>query len=116
MFRNQSYKSRLPGPVKGLLLLILAILFFFVLGQVIMFLWNEILVKATGVKNINFWEALGLFLLTRILFGGFRFGSRSEAWKKHRAKKAKWREKWINMSEEERAVFRKKWKERCGKK
>lgn len=110
--RNRNYSKRVPPPVKGLFFLAMAALFFFVLGNVIMFLWNTILVKATGVNPLNFWESIGLFVLARILFGGFRFGPRSRAWRK---RKWAWREKWRNMSEEEREEFKRKWKERCGK-
>ena len=99
---------RIPPPIKGLFFLTMAVLFFFVLGQVIMFLWNTVLVKATGVNPLNFWESIGLFVLARILFGGFRFGPRR--WRKSRRA---WREKWMNMSEEERAEFKQKWREKC---
>lgn len=114
MFRDHSSKSNVPRPLKFLAFLALAAVFLLVLGQVIMYLWNEILVKATGVKSLNFWEALGLFVLARILFGGFRFGQHRKDWKQKR--KAKWKEKWINMNEDEKAAFQQKWKDRCGKK
>ncbi len=115
MFRNQNSDRRIPGPLKGLFFLIMAALFLFVLGNVIMFLWNEILANATGVKTLNFWEALGLFVLARILFGGFRFGPRHKPWRGYKRRKA-WREKWMSMNEEERAAFKQQWRERCGKK
>ena len=114
MFPNNKPTRQVPGPIKGLFFLVMASLFLFILGHVIMFLWNEILVKATGVNPLNFWEALGLFVLSRILFGGFRFGPPQRG---HRGgpRRASWREKWMNMNEEERAEFKAKWKERCGK-
>ena len=71
MFKDNSTHRRVPKPVKGLFFLALAALFLFVLGQVIMFLWNNILAEVTGVKTLNFWQAIGLFVLARILFGGF---------------------------------------------
>ena len=115
MFRNHNSNQRIPKPLKGLFFLAMAALFVFVLGNVIMFLWNEILAEATGVKALNFWESIGLFVLARILFGGFRFGPRHKPWQKFKRRKA-WREKWMNMSEEERADFKAQWRERCGKK
>ncbi|MDB4728335.1 hypothetical protein OAF63_06050, partial [Saprospiraceae bacterium] len=90
--------------------LAMAALFVFILGNVIMFLWNEILVSVTSVKVINFWEAIGLFVLFRILFGGFRFGPKQRHWRNRR--KA-WKEKWVNMSDEDKQELKQKWKERC---
>ena len=43
-----------------------------VAGFVVMSLWNAVLVPAVaGVSAIGFWQALGLFALAKILFGGF---------------------------------------------
>lgn len=113
MFKNPTSIRKMPRPVKGLIYFGFAALFLFLLGSVIQFLWNGILAEATGVKTLSFWEALGLFVLARILFGGFRLGPRPRYWRKQ--KRAEWREKWMNMNEEERLAFKQKWKERCGK-
>ena len=110
MMMISTSNRRMPRPLKGLFFLGMAALFFFVLGQVIMFLWNEILVEVTGVKPLSYWQAIGLFILTRILFGGFRFGPRARGWRKSRKV---WREKWMNMSAEEKAAFKQKWRDRC---
>lgn len=115
MFRNSNSDRRFPGPLKVLFFLAMAALFIFVLGNVILFLWNEILVKATGVNALTFWEAIGLFVLARILFGGFRFGPRHKPWKEKFRRGKKMREKWMSMSDEERMAFKQQWRERCGK-
>ena len=113
MYSNNQFRNRVPMPVKGILVLAFIALVFFLLGNIIVFLWNEVLVEVTGVKTINFWQALGLFLLGRILFGGFRFsGGRRRKWQQ---KRRMWKEKWMDMNEEERAEFKAKWKARCGK-
>ena len=124
MFNNQS-NSRIPKPVKGLFFLAFMGLMVFLLGQVIMFLWNEILVEVTGFQTITFWQGLGIFALTRILFGGFRFGPKHRRWRDKRnkwrdewkaelgAEGGNWKEKWMGMSDGERAEFKRKWKERC---
>lgn len=41
-----------------------------VFGALTMFLWNFVLTAVLGVSSISFWQALGLLLLCRILFGG----------------------------------------------
>ncbi|MBX2873553.1 MAG: hypothetical protein KTR30_15675 [Saprospiraceae bacterium] len=114
MFKDKRPHRNVPGPVKGLFILMMISVVIFVLGQVIMFLWNTILVEVTGVKVINFWQAIGLFALSRILFGSFHFNKGRQMKRKMR-KGAKWREKWMNMSEEERAEFKQRWKDRCGR-
>ena len=74
----------------------------------VMFLWNTVLVAVfSGVKLISFWQAAGLFVLAKILFGSFRKGHRSHGWKD------KMREKWESMNEEEREKFKEEWKQKC---
>ena len=52
-------------------LAILAMLLFtFVGGEIVLHLWNWLLPPLFGFRQINFWQALGLLLLCRILFGG----------------------------------------------
>ena len=69
------------------------------LGAVVMLLWNAVLPALfDGSRSIDYWHALGLLVLCRILFGGFRgrgAGFDRERW-----------QKWQSMSKEERAQFR----------
>ena len=48
-----------------------------VFGGVVMLLWNNILAQVTSVQPITFVQALGILVLSKILFGGFR--ARGEA-------------------------------------
>ena len=41
-------------------------------STVVMLLWNGILPAVLHVGMITFWQAAGLLLLARILFGGFK--------------------------------------------
>ena len=111
MFNKYSNNSRFPKPLIILFFVSMAALFITVLGFVIMFLWNEILVEVTNVKTISFWQAIGLFALTRILFGGFKSGHRKKHWGKKRRNNM--RDKLMNMSPEERAMFKDNWKNYC---
>jgi hypothetical protein len=43
-------------------------------GEVVMHLWNWLLPALFGWRTITFWQALGLLLLCRILFGGLGHG------------------------------------------
>ena len=49
------------------------LLFVFIGGEVVMHLWNWLLPPLFGFRPIHFWQALGILLLSRILFGGFGF-------------------------------------------
>ena len=81
-----------------------------VFGFVVMSLWNAILPGVLGVKAISFFQALGILLLSKILFGGFGRGGfgRGHEWKQQM------KEKWSTMSPEEREKFKAEWKNRCG--
>jgi hypothetical protein len=45
-------------------------LFIFIGGEVVMRLWNWLLPPLFGWRTLTFWQALGLLLLCRVLFGG----------------------------------------------
>ena len=72
----------------------------------VMLLWNNLLPQIFGLPQINYLQAAGLLILARILFGGIggiiqnRSGSSGG-----RAYDYKLREKWMNMSENERKDF-----------
>lgn len=90
--------------VLAMLLMVLA------LGAVVMWLWNAILPELFAVPRLTYPKALGLFLLSRILFGSFRFG---RGHMRHKGMHIK--ERFMQMSEEEKRVFKEKWEQRCGK-
>lgn len=75
-------------------------------GGVIMYLWNWLMPSIFGLTTISFWQAIGLFILSRIFFSGMG----SKGCHQHRGK---WgdhqgREKWKNMTPEERKEWFKK--------
>jgi len=47
-----------------------AILFAFVFGIVVKVLWNWLMPGLFGLKEITFWQAFGIVLLAKLLFGG----------------------------------------------
>ena len=69
------------------------------LAAVVMLLWNAVMPGLfPGVPQIEYWRALGLLVLCRILFGGFRGkhgGYDRERW-----------QRWHAMTPEEREQFR----------
>ena len=110
MYRKGFPRFLRHGIAKVIFFSAMAIVFVFVAGNVIMYLWNWILPEAIGAKEITFWKAIGLFVLCRILFGGFKSGSTS---RRHRRGR-KWKEKWMSMSDEERKEFKENWKSKWG--
>ena len=64
-------------------------------------LWNWLAPALFGLRTISFWQALGLLALCRILFGGFGLGGGSP-----RSIIGRMRERWEQMTNEERERFR----------
>ncbi len=98
------------GPGRILFFILIAAVAILVFGGVVMLLWNNVLATVTNVHTITFVQALGILVLSKILFGGFRggWGPRRYYWKQRMA------QKWNNMTPEEREKFKQEWQKRCG--
>jgi hypothetical protein len=90
-------KSRVA---EGIGIALIAIMAFFVVGFVLMSLWNWLMPALFGLRVITFWQAVGLFILGKLLFGGFRGGPGRRHWR-HRME-----ERWEQMTPQEREKFR----------
>jgi hypothetical protein len=67
----------------------------------VMMLWNWLMPAVfSGARVIDYWQALGLIVLSRVLFGGGR------GWKGRRHRHA--------MDADEREQFKRRFKGRCG--
>ena len=99
-------------------LAILGILVFITIGgEIVMHLWNWLLPPLFSLRQVTFWQAIGLLALCRILFGGFGFhgGSRSSIRRRMADRMAdRVAERWEAMTPEERERFRQRMRERCG--
>jgi hypothetical protein len=90
--------------------IVLAIAGVFVFGIIVMLLWNALMPDIFHLPIISFWQALGLLLLAKIFFSGFRGGG------PRGRMKDKLREKWMTMTPEERERFKQDWGSgRCGR-
>ena len=97
---------------KALMILIFGTAAVLLFGFIVMSLWNAILPAViVGVKTISFLQALGILLLSKILFGGFH-GKRG--WRGNTAWKEKMKQRFENMTPEEKDKFKAEWKNRCG--
>lgn len=108
MYRQHKYRRRWSPLWMGLLLVLAVV----VLSWVVMFLWNFAVQPLFGTPTMNMAQAAALLVLCRILFG--RLGPPGHKGEHIRKRKAAWKEKWGKMSEEERAAFKARWKEKCG--
>lgn len=82
------------------------------LTLIVMLLWNAVLSPALDVGTLTYWQAGGLLILCRILFGGFGGGG----WKKPgqwRGGPPSERRGFKDMTPEERDRIRVEWKKRC---
>src|SRR5204863_3764211 len=90
---------------KGLMMVTFFIAAILLFTAVVMGLWNAILPAVLGVKTISYIQALGILVLSKILFGGFGRGGGFRRGLGHEWKQ-KMQEKWGGMSPEEREKFK----------
>ena len=69
-------------------------------GFIMRALWNALLPPLFGLPSVTFWQALGLLVLSRLLFGGFGVhGMRGQRYRPVS-------ERWPEMTPEQRERFR----------
>lgn len=73
---------------------------------VTMYLWNWLVPVLFSGPQINFWQTIGLLVLSKILFSGFGKGKSHD----HGPWRGYWKEKWSGMTPEERERFKQKMK------
>ena len=89
----------------GVLFAVLFVAILALLGFVVKDLWNWLTPALFGWKMISYWQAIGLIILCKLLFGGFRFSGRRGGYGPRRMKE-RWRDRWERMTPEEREKFR----------
>jgi hypothetical protein len=85
---------------RGSAIAVMAAIAFVVFGYVTMHLWNWLMPLLFGLRTITFVQTLGLLLLSRILLGGFHRCGGRRGWKRDM------KERWSQMSPEERERLR----------
>ena len=100
-----------PGWKKLIWITPLAILgalgFAAVSAVIVLKLWNWLLPSLFGWREITFWQAVGILILTKILFGGFRGRT-------HSNRRFFGSGQWERMSPDEKEAFRERMRSRCG--
>jgi hypothetical protein len=102
-------RGRARWIVGAILIVPLVIAVLALLGGVVMLLWNALVPELFRAPPLQYWQALGLLILSRILFGGLR----GRGWHGHWRQRM-WRERWEKMTPEERARLREHFQRRCG--
>lgn len=93
-------RSRVVRGMKIFLVVIVAVSGF---SGLVMWLWNALMPALFGWKLLSFWQALGLLLLSRLLFGRLGRPGGGGPWRgmgNH----------WATMTSQEREQFRAKWR------
>jgi hypothetical protein len=100
---------------KGAAFLVAVLALIALLSYVVMRLWNALIPDLFHGPLLGFWQAAGLLVLCKILFGGLR-GRHGHGWHQHRGwRRELWRQKWASMTPEERERLRGKFRNRwCG--
>ncbi|OKS88268.1 hypothetical protein [Mucilaginibacter polytrichastri] len=103
------------GPQRFIFIPLSIAAFLSLISLVVMQLWNHLLPDILHVGAITFWQAMGIFVLSKILFGiggkgGGGFGRGGSPWMRKRME-----ERLKTMSPEERERFKEQMKNRmCG--
>ena len=94
--------------LRGLKFLLFVALAATVFGFVVMWLWNWLMPVIFGLHAITYWQALGLLVLSKILFGFHGRPGFAMHWRQRMM------ERWEQMTPEEREKFRAGMRARCG--
>ncbi|MFN5169631.1 MAG: hypothetical protein ACK5DD_08400 [Cyclobacteriaceae bacterium] len=96
--------KRMKRGYKIALVIVFGVVAVIAFGYATMLLWNWLVPDLFGGPIINFWQTLGLLLLSKILFSGL--GGKGSRGRGH------WKEKLSTMSPEDRELFKQKMKDK----
>ena len=99
---NNKTRKKMKTKAKGFghMIMVLAAIAGF--GAIVMLLWNALLPDIFGFISLNFWQATGLLVLCRILFGDISTSAVRHAHHHHHSQLHK---KWRDMTPEQRKKF-----------
>lgn len=98
-----------------------AMVFVAIGGAVVMLLWNALAPSLFGLPALSFWQALGILVLCRILFGGFGMRGESSHTRRRSGERLADRvadrmaERFASMSAEDRERLSRRIQERWGR-
>ncbi|MFH1513306.1 MAG: hypothetical protein ABIG45_08150 [Bacillota bacterium] len=94
----KTFWNEVPKPVQIIVYTVLgaiaAVGLGLLFGWIVVWLWNWLMPLIFGLPTITFWQGVGLFILAKILFGGFNsHGDSSKSSKKDKGK-SEWCFEW----------------------
>lgn len=89
--------------------MVIAVAFLALFSFIVMRLWNWLTPALFGWHEITYWQALGILILSKILFGGFRGRPGPHMYWRRRMM-----ERWAHMAPEEREKLRQSMAGGCG--
>ena len=108
-FEDVAYRQRFGFRKKFIFFPILAAGALALISYIVMLLWNNLLPDILHASTITYWQAAGILVLSKILFGFGGGGGHRGQWMQHKM------ERFQNMSPEEQQRFREEMRSRCGK-
>lgn len=93
--------------------IVIAVIAFAAFGFFTMLLWNALVPELFHGPSVTFWQAVGIVVLSHILFRGWMPWYHKSHWR-HDRWKHRLEEKLSAMTPEERDKFKEEWRRRCG--
>ncbi len=96
-FFKHKFRSKSLGEIVGMIIFIIigAVGLVILFGFGIMWLWNWLMPEIFGLTTLNYWQAIGIFILFKILLGGCAFGGnsskKSDCKKESKGEFSKWK-------------------------
>lgn len=87
-------------PFKVIQIVLMIVVAVAVFGEVVMHLWNWLMPSLFGFRPLTFPEALGLLVLSKLLFGGLHRHGGGFGWR------GRMQERWARMTPEQQERFR----------
>jgi len=109
---RHEYGRRKGGQIAKFI--VLGVVFIAAVGFATMYLWNLLIPELFHGPIISFWQALGLLLLGKLLFGWHsHHNAWNDKWSRGREWKARLKEKMAHMTPEEQDRMREALRNRC---
>ncbi|MFZ0212173.1 MAG: hypothetical protein WBE20_05140 [Candidatus Acidiferrales bacterium] len=112
---NSEFAHRTTKKIVGIIIGVLVFIpiAIFVVGEAVYHLWNWLMPMLFHLPMITFWQAVGIMILSWLLFGGLRGAGRYGSG--HRGRwQLRDKDRWEQMTPEERDKFREWVRTRCG--
>ncbi|MGN7820334.1 hypothetical protein HGH92_06835 [Chitinophaga varians] len=100
-------------PIKKIGLVFLGIAFFALVILLTQVLWNNLIPELFHGPVISYWQALGLLVLGKLLFGWHGHKPGGGKWGGGWRQRKEWKEKLANMTPEQREKIKQRFRQYC---